>query len=361
MKASRWGQAVKVAVTLSFTVAVAIVILAIAFTFVSRDLKGARLTWESSPLRPFAPSDDLKALGGDLEEEDLAAWDVKQFGLKANQGQTLVLEREAKVTEWSVVYLHGFSASPLELEPTIQEFAKRMRANLFVARFKAHGLQSGEAFRSVKAEEWIADAIHALQVGARIGKKVIVVGLSTGASLGILATERAVRDGTLGMEWRPAAQIWLSPNFEVRSGGSALLMPETLAPFAVDLVQMVLGTHREFAAINDLQRERWTTRYRSEGVVEMFRVLRALRDFEISKAAISKVPTLVVYSRHDDVVSVAAILNRSQEVAGPFLKLVETKVATRHEMVSRAFSPERVSEFVEQMVKGVESVCSANQ
>ena len=64
-------------------------------------------------------------------------------------------------TPIAVVYLHGFSASRGELAPVPEHLADSLGANLFVTRLAAHGRTDGEAFKTVRPQDWMDDAREA--------------------------------------------------------------------------------------------------------------------------------------------------------------------------------------------------------
>ena len=85
-------------------------------------------------------------------------------------------------TELSVVYLHGFSASRLEISPVPENMSLALGANLFMTRLSGHG-RTGKDLGESSANEWLQDALEALEIGKRIGKRVVLMGTSTGGTL----------------------------------------------------------------------------------------------------------------------------------------------------------------------------------
>ena len=90
-------------------------------------------------------------------------------------------------TPYSLVYLHGFSASRQEIAPVSDKVAKALGANLYYARLTGHG-RSSEAMAGITVNALLNDAVEALHIGAAIGDKVILIGTSTGASIGGAST-----------------------------------------------------------------------------------------------------------------------------------------------------------------------------
>lgn len=110
-------------------------------------------------------------------------------------------------TPYSIVYIHGFGASPMEGDPVHRFLATHFGANLFVTRLPEHGISRNNAMEYLSAQK-LADAVgEAYQIGKSLGDSVIVVGTSMGGALTLLlASQRpdlkavvvyspAVRDG----------------------------------------------------------------------------------------------------------------------------------------------------------------------
>lgn len=88
-------------------------------------------------------------------------------------------------TEYSIVYLHGFRASHPEGDPVHRKVAKQLGYNLFLSRLEEHGVQSDYPLLNLTVEKLLQSARFALRIGQKIGRKVIVMGTSTGASLAL--------------------------------------------------------------------------------------------------------------------------------------------------------------------------------
>lgn len=287
---------------------------------------------------------NLSGLDGQLHEIEATAWDARLARIRAKQEKQVYWAHGEKTkTPVSFVYVHGFSAGPLELEPTIQKLAAMSKANLFVTRLRAHGLESGAAFREARAEDWLADAIEAIAVGHLIGDKVVAVGMSTGAALALLATEALSRHRN---EMKPDGLILLSPNFRLANRGADLLMPQVMAPFTDMVMRLVEGREHEFPLQNEWHGERWTSRYPIEGAVQLMRVLRALAKLGLDDESFSDIPRLVLYTAKDTVVSVAEIERRLGESRSTGLSAENWTNGDQHQLASRAFSPEKVDELV---------------
>jgi len=109
---------------------------------------------------------------------------------KAGPGQDHTLEgppAARRKTPVSLVYIHGFSASPKDIAPVIETLQARSAPTPFSPRLAAHGRTTPAEFATVTAQDWLDDAREALAVGRRIGSRVILIGISTGALLATMA------------------------------------------------------------------------------------------------------------------------------------------------------------------------------
>ena len=85
-------------------------------------------------------------------------------------------------TEYAIVYLHGFSASQEEGAPVHKAIAKKFGCNLYLARLAEHGIDTTEAMQNLTAEKYWESVKQAYAIGKQLGKKVILMGTSTGGS-----------------------------------------------------------------------------------------------------------------------------------------------------------------------------------
>ncbi|CAN5390563.1 alpha/beta hydrolase [soil metagenome] len=234
-------------------------------------------------------------------------------------------------TELAIVSIHGFSASRLEVEPVLSEVASKLHANIVFTRLAAHGLSDGEDFATVRARDWAVDVEEAIEVGRRIGRRVAIVAMSTGAPLALEYVAR--HDVEIKREKQLTSLILLSPNYRPAAFGSFLLAGRTGGFFG----KLLLGSYREFKTENRLHAERWTSRYRTEGLAAMMTAVESVRYLDFSKIPL---PVLTIYSNRDDVVSVSEIEKRSREFLPPS-RAIEWPEATRHELASATFTPEK--------------------
>lgn len=107
--------------------------------------------------------------------------------IKPDNGARVVFhEREPhRKRPFSVVYLHGLTASQGEGAPTHATIADLCGAHLYLARLSGHGTDLPDAMRGVTANQWRDDARRALDVGLALGEQVILMGTSMGATLAL--------------------------------------------------------------------------------------------------------------------------------------------------------------------------------
>lgn len=251
---------------------------------------------------PVAFSPDT--LGGDLDaylfRSERAVPDIR----RGTQKHILWVDPVGKRrTPLSIVYLHGFSATLEEIRPVPDNVARALGANLFYTRLTGHG-QSGAALGAARLADWRADVAEALEIGRRLGERVIVMGTSTGGSLATMAL------GDPEMSRDVAGVVFFSPNFALKAEGSQVLT----WPFARQFVPMILGAERFFAPENADHAKWWTTRYPTQAVIPMAAAVKAAN--EVDHGAID-VPALFVFSDADQIVDAARTRAIAARWGGP--------------------------------------------
>ncbi len=241
---------------------------------------------------------------------------------------------DRRPSRFSIVYLHGFSASRRDISPVVEDLARDLKANVYFARLKAHGLENGQAFASVKAMDWYEDAAEALAIGRLIGEKVILIGTSTGATLAtILAMDTEVQKSIGGL-------VLLSPNFGINDFRAKFIS----GPMGKHLARFLIGVNRISPPENDAHGKFWTSKYHSQGIVALMNLTNYMSGRSLESI---KVPTLVIYTDKDTVVDVHATRNLYETVNTKLKKIVNLKEATRHELTGEALAPETVQPVIQ--------------
>lgn len=244
-------------------------------------------------------------------------------------------------TPYSLVYLHGFSATRQEIAPVEELVADALGANLFETRLAGHGLQQ-HALQGVRAEDWLDDAAEALAVGAAIGDRIILMGTSNGATLAMAMA------GSPSFA-KVSTIILLSPNFGPKDASAELLT----WPGGPQLAYFVVGETRTWTAFNDLQARYWSTTYPMSAVVEMMRLVDYVR---------TRLPLrveqhlLVFYSPADTVVETGRTVEAYGEIDSPHKQLIvipSSSDPSNHVIAGNIMSPENNALVVENIVEFV--------
>lgn len=232
----------------------------------------------------FDPAD----LPADLKDFDahLAAAEAAVANLKPEVPRRIVWAAEPGVrTPYSIVYLHGFTATSEEIRPVPDRLAAAIGANLYFTRLSGHG-RDGAAIGGQRAGDWIEDTAEAMEIGRRIGERVLVVATSTGGNLAaIAAADKVMSDGLAGI-------VFVSPNFAIANPLAAALG----LPWVRHWGPLLFGSIRSFEPVNDGEAYFWTNHYPAVAVVSV----KALVDHtaEIDFAALT-IPALFFYSNED--------------------------------------------------------------
>jgi len=221
---------------------------------------------------------------------------VVQYLKDDNEARIVWADSLHQKTPYSIVYLHGFSASQGEGYPVHVNISDSLNANLYLPRLPEHGIASKNAMKNLTPGDLINEAKEAIAIGKTIGEKVIVMGCSTGGSLALYL---AAADKDL------AAMVLLSPNIAVEVAGAELLT----GPWGRQLGLSLLGEHREVnSSIN--YEPYWSKTYHLDGIIAMQGLLDMTMKPEIFSAV--TLPTYCGYfykneEIRDHVVSVDAI------------------------------------------------------
>jgi pimeloyl-ACP methyl ester carboxylesterase len=191
-------------------------------------------------------------------------------------------------TEYSIVYLHGFSASQEEGDPVHRNIAKKFGCNLFLSRLAEHGIDTVEALRKLSADKYWESAKEALAIGKQLGNKVILMGTSTGATNALQLAAAYPND--------VHALLLLSPNIEINDPNAWLLNN----PWGLQIATIVLGSrYIESKDQREIYKKYWNSRYRLEAVVQ----LQEMLETSMTEETFEKIthPSLVLYYYKDEI------------------------------------------------------------
>ncbi len=222
-----------------------------------------------------------------------------------NQAEIIWADSTHQQTEYAVVYLHGFSASKEEGNPVHRDFAKSIHANLYLSRLADHGIDTIAPMQYFTADRLWESAKQALAIGKTLGKKVILVGTSTGGTLALKLAAVYPEIHSL---------VLMSPNIAINDDKVWILTH----PWGLQIARLVIGgKERLVDGKSPLYKKYWYTNYRLESVVQLQELLESSMNKTVFEAV--KQPTLLLYyykneKEQDPVVSVHAMLKMFDEL-----------------------------------------------
>ncbi|MEM6618684.1 MAG: alpha/beta hydrolase [Pseudomonadota bacterium] len=207
-------------------------------------------------------------------------------------------------TPLAVVYVHGFSADAEEIRPVPDRVASALGANLFFTRLTGHGRTDGAAMAEPDMGDWMTDIAEAMEIGRRLGDRVLLITTSTGGTLAVAGAF----DPEIGRDLAGVALV--SPNF-----GPADPMADLATwPLARQWVPLLAGAERSWEPLNPEQGDHWNTRYPTTAVLPMMALVKYVRGLDLGDL---RVPAFFVYSPDDQVVDAARTDAAYAAWAGP--------------------------------------------
>ena len=245
-------------------------------------------------------------LAADLEN-DISRSEARHT-LKPNNEARIVWYNDSlkQKTDYAIVYLHGFSASQEEGAPIHTNIAKEFGCNLYLSRLAEHGIDTTDAMKNLTPSEYWESAKRALAIGKQLGKKVILMGTSTGGTNALQLAATYPND--------VYALILMSPNIAIHNDKAWLLNK----PWGLQVAGWVNGT--EYIVSEDTRpvyKQYWYAQYPLEAAVQLEEYLETTMTPETFKKV--KQPVLLLYYykdevHQDSVVSVPAMLKMFDEL-----------------------------------------------
>ena len=233
---------------------------------------------------------DLKTLDAELAEAESQVANLRDGCAKA---VTWIGEPGVQ-TDVAVVFIHGFSATCGELRPLPELVAKALGANLFSTRLMGHG-QDGAAMGEATLAGWRGDVKEAIGIGRALGKRIIVMGCSTGCTL----TTLGLTNGDIAEDAGIAGVCFVSPNFGLRHKLAQLFLD---LPFSEKWAPLLIGKERNFDVVNEAHAQFWTTRYPTKAVKPMGDAIRAVMRTNLGKIT---TPMMMAVNAEDQVIDPA--------------------------------------------------------
>ncbi|MCU0392658.1 MAG: alpha/beta hydrolase [Thermoflexibacter sp.] len=254
--------------------------------------------------RPDTPVLDgkLPNVTADLSrlEAEVIDYEKNIKSIKPNNEARIIWADSSKKqkTLYSVVYIHGFSASQLEGDPIHKNFAKRYNCNLYLARLEEHGIDTLDIFKNLTPEKLLASTKRAVAIGKQLGEKVIIMATSAGGMQSLYIASQ--NPDIYGL-------IIYSPLVDFYSSSSSLLDK----PWGLQIAEAVMGDNpRAISEEKKGEAKYWTKKYRLEGLI----ALKSLVNHTMTHENFAKIkqPIFVGYyykdeENQDKIVSVKAI------------------------------------------------------
>ncbi len=177
-----------------------------------------------------------------------------------NEAKIIWADSIPEKTKFTVLYLHGFGACSYEGQPINLDFAKKYHCNLVLSRLAFQGIDTSNAMYYLTAENLWVSALEAYAVAKETGDSVIIMGTSTGCTLGLMLAARYPEIKGL---------INMSPNIRLHDPLSFMLNN----PWGIQIAKMVIGGD-SFNYQSDAEFGKyWYLSYRLESVVELENLL----------------------------------------------------------------------------------------
>ena len=240
--------------------------------------------------------------------------------IRQNEAQhTLKPDNEARIvwasdsvkqpTDYAIVYLHGFSASQAEGDPVHKNIARKFGCNLYLARLAEHGIDTADAMINLTADEYWETAKQALAIGKQLGRKVILMGTSTGGTNALQLAAAYPND--------VAALVLLSPNIAINNDKAYLLNN----PWGLQIAKLVSGGDYNISTdTGALYHQYWYSKYHLKATVALEELLETTMTNENFKKVTQPVQLLYYYKdavHQDSTVKVDAMLQMFDALGTP--------------------------------------------
>lgn len=243
---------------------------------------------------------------GKYVQEHEAAYPVKPN----NESTILWGDSVGRPTTYVLLYLHGFSASRYEAYPLTHDFVEEFRVNAYLPRLAGHGLQVDDPLLDMTPANLYESAKEALVIAHRLGKKVIIMGTSTGCTLALMLAA--------DFPHLVDALILYSPNIKIKNPLAFLLS----GPWGLQISRAIHGG--KYALSDDPADSEdckyWYCKYRVEAQV----YLQQLLDMRMNREEFAKVhqPVFLGYyykdsDHQDQTVEIKAALKMFDELGTP--------------------------------------------
>lgn len=216
-----------------------------------------------------------------------------------NKAEIIWADTVGQKTPYSIVYIHGFSASHEEGMPVHETIAKQFGCNLYLSRLDGHGLVDTNAFENLTPQDLISSTEFAIEIGKALGESVILMMCSTGSTSGIYL---AAGDPEI------AAMLHYSPNIDIEGESDELL----LWPWGRQMIKLVMGGSYNRISYSEEQAKYWYGVYHVNGLLALKSMIQNTMTPEVFNEITQ--PTFMAYyykneQEKDPIVSVDRMLD----------------------------------------------------
>lgn len=246
-------------------------------------------------------------------------------------------------TPLAFVYFHGFSATRQEAMPVPQLVAEHFNSNIYFARLTGNG-RSADAVAEGTVNRWVNDASEAMAIAREIGHKTIIIGCSTGASLGWwIANQEDFYAST-------EALVFFSPNCGLADTRGTLLTIR----WGRQLAEAVIGKYRVTEPVSEAHEKFWAMRYPTRALLPMMGMVKAASRIKMNRW---KKPIFIVYSPYDDTVDANKIQKFYQKLTSRkrVLEIDDPTAESQHVIVGDILAPQNTERVTDAIVDFIES------
>ena len=294
----------------------------------------------------FKSSFNISLIGNDLDQY-LKNKEIQFSDLKKDVQKKIIWFRKKNTkTNISIVYIHGFSASSEEVRPLPDLIGKDIRANIFYTRLTGHG-RSSDAMGLTSISNWVNDLHEAIEIGSRIGQKVILISTSTGGTLSAISALNDYLSNTI------LGYIFISPNFGINHKLANLIS----WPYSEYWLHLFIGKTRTIKPRNELDKKFWTLSYPTKALIPMARLVKKINNKNFSNVSN---PALFYFSMDDEVVepkkTLEFIENWGGETKTINVKMSEFDDKYSHVIAGDILSPGQTEFARKEMVEWIKSL-----
>lgn len=291
----------------------------------------------------------------ELAEAKLRAIDEEAGSIKLeNESKLIWFNENAKSkTSYCLLYLHGFSASPMEAYPVHESFARHFKMNALIPRLAEHGLVTEDALLNMTPERLWESAKQSLVIAKALGQKVVIMSTSSGGTLALKLAAEYPED--------IAALFLYSPNVKIYQKTAALLSK----PWGLQIARMTFGGDYRVFEEDPYTDPYWYSKYRAEAPVYLQQLIETTMTKELFQSV--KVPTFVGYyykdkENQDNTVSVKAIQNMYENLGTPdSLKMEKAFPEAGSHVIACIFTSRSWEDVLNASIEYGDSVLNLNQ